>query len=248
MPGQYDTTLPLAGIDVCVLAGGLGTRIQGVLGDCPKLLAPIHGRPFLDFLVDQVQQAGARRLVLLLGHLADQVMACINKQPYPEMTIDWVVEAEPLGTAGAIRHAREQLNSDPVLIVNGDTWLDLDFWALCKAHRNDGVTLAGVMVDDAGRYGSLDVSPSGTLLGFHEKDQTKSGPTLINGGFGLYSQSALTALMDCQGPSLEQDFLSLATAPATRVVNLGQADFIDFGTPEAYASAERILPRLAHAG
>lgn len=237
---------PLKGIDVCVLAGGLGTRISSVLGDCPKLLAPIHGRPFLDHLADQLTRAGATRLILLLGHLADQVIDYVKAQPYPGLPVDWSVEDSPLGTAGALRLGRPLLRSDPCLVINGDTWLDLDFDAFVQAHGAGDVTLAAVRVDDAARYGSLDLTNDGRLLAFKEKDESQTGPAWINAGFGLYSQKALDQVMKAQGPSLERDFLGKDANIAPYVYQSPRVNFIDFGTPESFNAAERILPRLSN--
>src|ERR1700722_20028216 len=103
----------LANIDALILAGGLGSRVAGVLGNLPKVLAPIEGRPFLDFQLDYLARTGVRKVVLSLGYRAEMVLAHLaeTKSPLP---IETVVEPRPLGTAGAIAFARPALGSDPV--------------------------------------------------------------------------------------------------------------------------------------
>src|SRR5580692_9143209 len=95
----------LAALDVLVIAGGLGTRIQSALGDTPKLLAPIGGRPYLAYLLDWLRHFGAKRIVLGLGHRAQAVIDYLdrNKTSYGDLTLVTVTEPRPLGTAGAIR-------------------------------------------------------------------------------------------------------------------------------------------------
>src|SRR5579871_1763261 len=145
----------LAGTDVIVLAGGLGSRIRVVLGDRPKILAPVAGRPFLDHLLRVLARYRARKVVLSLGHLADRVTAYLAGVS-PALPVETVIEDTPLGTAGAIGFARGAVTSDPVLVLNGDTWVEIDFVAMLAAHcrwPDTLATIACVRVPDAGRFG-----------------------------------------------------------------------------------------------
>ena len=112
----------LKDIDVVVLAGGLGTRIRDTLGDTPKLLAPVGGTPFLDLLIRRLKSCQARRLVLGLGHLADRVAAHLDANPPDAIEVVTAVEPEPLGTAGALRFVRTHIRTDPVMVMNGDSF------------------------------------------------------------------------------------------------------------------------------
>jgi len=114
----------LDAIDVFVLAGGLGTRIRPVLGDIPKLLAPIGRRTYLDHLLNWLRGFGARRVVLGLGVRAQAIVDYAQAHPIAGIEIETVVEPSPLGTAGAIRYARATMRSDPVLVVNGDSFAE----------------------------------------------------------------------------------------------------------------------------
>lgn len=233
----------LAGIDVVVLAGGLGTRIRGVLGDTPKVLAPINGRAFLDHLLDHLAALGAGRAVLLLGVGAEQVAAHLDRHP-PPLPVVQVVEPAPLGTAGAIRHALGQMQGDPVMILNGDTWLEADFAAFLAAHGRSGraVSLLCVEVDDVSRYGRIERDAEGALTRFVEKDPQVTGPGLINGGACLLSGPALQRLAASEGPSLERDVLEKLPAGWVLAWHAEGAAFIDIGTPDSLAQAGMILP------
>lgn len=226
----------LDGIDTLILAGGLGSRLRGVIGDSPKILAPVGGRPFLDILLHQLARFGAARAVLSLGFRADLVLAHLRARGAP-LPVTTVVEPEQLGTAGAVRYATSVLSSDPVLVLNGDTWITADFSAFIGEHRRSGkaLSLLAARVEEASRFGTLRLAGDGALLAFKEKGA--HGPGLVSTGACLLSQAALAQLRNSTGPSLEIDFI--ATLPPERIHVHARPDtmFIDIGTPESFAEA-----------
>ncbi|MBT4933376.1 MAG: NTP transferase domain-containing protein [Rhodospirillaceae bacterium] len=229
----------LGDIDIVILAGGLGTRVRSSLGDTPKVMAPINGRPFIDHLLDRLTAAGARRIILSLGHLADKVVRHVRGQP----GVETVIEPEPLGTAGAIRFLRNRLLSDNVLVINGDTWLEVDIDKFLLAHLASGTELSivGVHVDDVSRYGHLELAAD-RILRFVEKDVTNHSAGLINGGIYLITQAALDALDSVAGRSLEQDFFFSRQPESIHCFVQNNANFIDIGTPESLQTARSVMP------
>ena len=227
--------------DVAVLAGGLGTRLRGSIGALPKVLAPVAGRPFLDILLDQIARQGFRRVVLLLGYRADAVEAHLAQAPRADLVIETVIEAAPLGTAGAVRQALPRLTSDPVVVMNGDTFVEFDAGALLSALRGSdaAAALVAVRVADAGRYGGLDVDHAGRVTRFLEK-RPDAGPGLINGGVYAFGRRFLDALMAGDGSSLERDVLERQPAGTLLAVETG-GRFIDIGTPESLAQAPSVV-------
>lgn len=239
----------LEGIDVAVLAGGLGTRIRGVLGDTPKVLAPINGQPFLDGLLALLARLGASRVILCLGHLADKVQQHLRETTLPAgLTVETVIENSPLGTAGALRLAQPLLRSNPVLVMNGDTWIDAD-WAGFVAHYRQTAAQTSALkgsilcvgVDDVARYGSLDVDAIGQVIGYQEKDPSRQGGGLISGGVYLFSQDLLREMARQEGPSLERDVLQASPLGQIYGFVSPQSAFIDIGTPESLAAADSVL-------
>ncbi len=224
----------IADIDVAILAGGLGTRIRGVLGDTPKCLGPVAGRPFLDWMLDRLAAEGARRVLLLLGHRAEAVSQHVRGRP----GVECVVEPAPLGTAGAIRHALPRLAHAPVLVMNGDSVVGADLAAFAAAHHRPASLLA-VRVPDAGRYGALEVAPDGSVMAFREKDPG-AGPGLINAGVYLLGHDILDLIAETDGPSLERDILARLPPDALGAV-VAPGPFVDIGTPESYAAAAPIV-------
>lgn len=226
-------------VDVLILAGGLGSRLAGVLGDIPKVLAPIEGRPFLDYQLEYLAGAGVGRVVLSLGYRAEMVLDHLTHTKLP-LHVETVVEARPLGTAGAIAFARPTLASDPVLLLNGDTWLDIDLAEMLQTHRTPPVplaTIACVRVDDTKRYGLIEVAGGGSVVSFFEKDESSSGGGLVNGGVYALSAHLLDSLTVAAGSSLERDILPHLEAGTLRAHFTGRANFFDIGTPASYALA-----------
>jgi mannose-1-phosphate guanylyltransferase len=234
----------LATLDVLVIAGGLGTRIQSALGDTPKLLAPIGGRPYLAYLLDWLRRFGAKRIVLGLGHRAQAVIDYLdrNKTSYGDLTLVTVTEPRPLGTAGAIRFARSNLRTDPVLVMNGDSFADADLCAFVDHHRRAKAkaTLLCAEVDDAGRYGRIELDGEGRIRGFVEKDPNFHGRSAVSAGIYLFSAALLDEIAEGSAVSLEHDVFGRAPSGSLAAC-AGRFAFIDIGTPESLKLAERVL-------
>ncbi len=233
----------LGAIDVAVLAGGLGSRISAVLGDTPKILAPINGRPYLDHLLDRLRANGARRVVLCLGHLAEKVRRHLDGHQSGGIEIELVIENEPLGTGGALALAMRSLASDPVMVMNGDTWIDTDLGAFAESHLRSGLeaSILCVRVDDVSAYGGVEVDARGHLERFVEKDPRASGPGSVNGGIYLFSQALLDDLGASAARSLERDFLEKLPPGTIHGYLAEDARFVDIGTPEGLTRAGEVI-------
>ena len=117
--------MDFADIPITILAGGLGTRLRSVLPTRPKVLALVQGRPFLIYLLDQLAAVGAKEIVFCVGYMADTVEETLGDQ-YQAIRLTYSREKEPLGTGGALRQALSFFSSDPVLVMNGDSFMDAD--------------------------------------------------------------------------------------------------------------------------
>ncbi len=229
-------------IDTVVLAGGLGTRIRDALGDTPKLLAPIGGTPFLDFVINRLKLFGARRVILGLGHLADRVVSHLDAHPPDGIDIVTVIESEPLGTAGALRFLTPRIETDPVLVMNGDSFFDADLCDFVQAHEKSGMTasILCARVEDTSRYGRVGISPVGRIESFLEKDPDRAGAGIINAGVYLFSGPMMKRIGEMEGPSLETDVFGTLPAGTLNAVT-GEGAFIDIGTPDDLARAAEVL-------
>lgn len=218
------------------LAGGLGTRLQPVLPDTPKCLAPIGDRAFLDILLQQLKRQGARRVILSLGYLHETVLSHIHNREY-NIHIDVSIETEPLGTAGALRKALATAVEGHVIVVNGDTYFDVDCQQLLDFHQSASadVTLSLKRLHNFDRYGRVEVL-EGRVTGFHEKTYCPEG--LVNGG--VYA-----VRKDIQLPergSFEKDYLA---QPGHQLYGREEAGlFIDIGVPDDYQRAQHVLAAI----
>jgi NDP-sugar pyrophosphorylase family protein len=228
-----------------VLAGGLGTRLKPRFGDLPKGLAPVGGRPFLARPIEWLVSHGVRDVVVCAGYGAREVAEALGDGAQLGARIEYSIEQEPLGTGGALLHARAYVRG-PALVINGDTIVSCDPWALERARWETGAlgALALFEVAEAASRGRVECDPEGRIARFVEKDAAHVGPAWVNGGLYAFSPGLWTVLeRTVQGPggafSLERDVLpGLAAQGALRGVAL-PGEFLDIGTPEEWARAER---------
>ena len=234
--------MSIADIDIAVLAGGLGTRLRDVLPEAPKILAPVLGRPFLDHLLDWLARQGARRVVLGLGYRADAVISYLASRSFAPLEICPAVEPEPLGTGGAVAFARPFLNSDPVLVINGDTIVDADLEAFLKAYFDSGAQAAILCAEvaDAGRYGRVEIDANGRIVRFAEKDPSATGPAWINAGVYLFGRNTMQMIGALPKGSLERDILE-KMPPGAIAAFRAHGHFLDIGTPQTLALAAEVL-------
>lgn len=228
----------LGTVPIAILAGGLGTRLRSVVPDRPKVLAPIGSRLFIDLLLDWLEGQGARRVVFLLGHRAEQVTSHLAAAPRPALAIETVVEPKPLGTAGAVAFGRARLGA-AAIVMNGDTFVDCDLEAFAAAALSDPgpASLVAVHREDTSRYGRIEVR-DGRLIGFHEKPDGRPG--LVNAGIYLLKQPALTSIHEIESGSIERDFFA-GLPKESAMVWRTRGRFIDIGTPESLAAAGDLL-------
>jgi NDP-sugar pyrophosphorylase family protein len=229
-----------ANLSAAILAGGLGTRLRPVVADRPKVLAEVAGRPFITYLLDQLVSAGLREAVLLTGYRGDQVMEALGER-YRGLRLRYSQEEAPLGTGGALRAGLDYLRGEDVLLLNGDSFCDLDLPALGRFHacRGSGVTLALARVLDTSRYGRVRLGMVDQVIDFEEKRHS-DGPGWVNAGVYLLSRRLVEALPD-RPTSLERDVLPRWVAAGKVFGYRQEGPLLDIGTPESYALAEAFL-------
>ena len=237
----------LASVDVLILAGGYGTRLRGSIGETPKVLAPVAGRPFLAHLLAWLRRFGASRVVMSLGYKADAVQQFLASHPVSGLAVEICVEPEALGTAGAIRYARPLLHGDPVLVLNGDSFADADLCALLERQRASQAlaTVLCVAHDDADRYGRVTLDQQGRIAGFVEKGPRGAGAGVINAGVYAVSARLLDQVAAGSARSWEHEVLEAAPAGALAAA-VARYTFIDIGTPESLVEAQSLFAAVVH--
>jgi NDP-sugar pyrophosphorylase family protein len=232
-----------------VLAGGLGTRVASLSQGMPKVLLPVGRRPFLAHLIGWLEANGVSEVVLLLGHQAAAVSRAAHEAA-GHLRITESVEQEPLGTGGALKLAEPGLD-ERFLMVNGDTFLDLDLESFERLHDvavPDGViaTLALVRHREAGEKGAVKLSPDGQIVRFLEKGV--SGPGLINAGVYAIEKEGLADIPPGRAVSLERETFPLWMARADGKGLQGvitDAYFVDIGLPNDYLGVKDGFPHGA---
>lgn len=229
-------------MDALILAGGLGTRLRAVVPDLPKPMAPLCGRPFLEILLGSLRRKGVTRAVLSLGYMADTVVKHFGPR-YGTLEIAYEIEDRPLGTGGAIFRGLKRCTSDAVLVVNGDTFLDIELHLLTQAWaHHQRPMIVGVQAQDTARYGRLEIT-AGRLSRFVEKGI--AGPGLINTGHYVLPRWFFDGIELPESFSFESDLL----APRLSTLDMRsfetQGRFIDIGVPEDYARAQTELRAMA---
>lgn len=234
--------MEIADIDVAVLAGGLGTRLHGVLPATPKILAPVNGKPFLEHLLHWLMGQGIRRALLCLGHRSSEVLAFLETRSFAPLKVDTVIEREPLGTGGAVANAASRLSNFPVLVMNGDTIVETDLKLFLAAHcaAQTDTSILCVRVENAGRYGRLEIDSRQRLIRFEEKNPAAVEPAWINAGFYLFERTELQHIAKLTKGSLERDILEKMPPGAIHAFP-ASGRFLDIGTPETLALASEIL-------
>jgi dTDP-glucose pyrophosphorylase/histidinol phosphatase-like enzyme len=227
-----------------ILAGGKGTRLGAITQTIPKPMLPIAGdRPFLDYLLEMIERHGYHDILLLGGYLGEVLETAYDGRRIGNAIIRVLREPAPLGTAGALTIARESLDPQ-FLMMNGDAFFDINLRALERASQQVGAmaTLALRSVDDASRYGRV-IEEQGSVVAFLEKDFSRPGPGVINGGVYVLKREILDLVHELPC-SLEQDIF-----PA--LVERGQIRgrefdgyFLDIGLPETLERGHLELPSV----
>lgn len=221
-----------------ILAGGLGTRLRDFVSDLPKPMAPIRGKPFLEILLENFVKKGVHQVVLAVGYKASVIINYFGSK-FNGIDIIYSVESAPLGTGGALRAALSMCSEEYIYVANGDTFLDFDVTITEKVLTDlRGSTVFTTAVDDASRYGRLEVK-EGRIIGFAEKGISGAGK--INAGHYLLRKNCLRNFEAFGSFSFEKEFLT-PEADAGRLYEFNvDGKFIDIGVPEDYVRAQDLF-------
>lgn len=232
-------------MEAIILAGGLGSRLRTMVPDLPKPMAPIHGRPFLEYLLDYWAGQGVNRFVLSVGYRREVITEHFGAR-YKGAEVDYAVEEQPLGTGGGLLLALKHLcRSGPFLVVNGDTFFEVALAPMCHYHqdRRAELTIALREVEANSRYGGVGIDKEGKIATFDNRART-SGRALINGGVYLAEPSVFADMAPESGApaSLEDQLYPRMLAAGQRLYGfLSSGRFIDIGIPEDYQRAASVL-------
>ena len=229
-------------IQFIILAGGLGTRLAETIGDKPKILAPIGDTTFFDIQLSWLKKQGVKKVMFSLGFKSEQIIKKICDGDHGDLEIQYKVEPSAFGTAGALNFCLKELNCDFVLVLNGDSFINVnlnDFIKQsfkCFSKRDVVGSLVSATTDNSGRYGGLLVDANDLLIKFQEKSENNSNG-LINAGIYLLRSDLIRKIDSSNAKSLEFDVLQ-KLLPGSLFVYNSILKFIDIGTPESFARSK----------
>lgn len=223
-------------IDAVILCGGQGKRLRGVVDDRPKVMSEINNRPFLDILIDYASSYGVRRFILCAGYMADYISNYYKNNKSFGFVISQ--ESVPLDTGGAIKNAQEFIQTNPFLVLNGDSFCPIDLDNFLTFHKNKSalVSVAVVKVNSSSDFGTIILDDTHKVLKFKEKDNT--GEAFINAGIYIFENDVLSLIPFNSKFSLEHNLFPNLVDKSFYgfIVN---KKLIDIGTPAKLEYAKK---------
>jgi mannose-1-phosphate guanylyltransferase len=228
--------------DAIILCGGAGLRLKSVTGSAPKSLANIAGRPFLEILLSQLRRHGFQRVILAVGYQKDLIQEHFGDRMFG-LALKYSIESAPLGTGGALRNAVDLIESETIVIMNGDSYTGADLALFVADYRSTKADVSMLVVPADGRVdcGLVSVDDNGKVLGFKEKQSTLR-THYVNAGIYAMSKHALVRIQPGVQISLETDLFPrwLADGKYLRAFT-HRGECVDIGTPERYQRAQLSL-------
>jgi len=218
-----------------ILAGGFGTRLQNVVSNIPKPMAPIRGIPFLSFILEQLNKNNFEKIVLAVGYMGEKIENFYGAK-YKNLKLRYSYEDSPLGTGGCIKKALSLVDDDYVFVINGDTFFDVNFNDLQKSKH---VTIACKYMKDTSRYGKVVFDADRIIKEFQEKKPKNTGH--INGGIYYINSNIFDDFNLGEIFSIEKDFFETYLYDLKIEAYVSDGYFIDIGIPEDYERAQNEL-------
>ena len=227
-----------------ILAGGMGTRLKSVVPNLPKPMAPIKGRPFLEYQLNYWVEQRVSGFVVSVGHMKEIIMSHFGTN-YRSTPISYAIEEEPLGTGGGMLLAAKRLN-EPFLLLNGDTFFEVDLVELLKQHteRKADLTFSLYRTKENSRYMGVEISEIGKIITLNS-EREKQGQ-LVNGGVYMVNPDILKNTQYEEGKklSLEDDIVPDLMVKGANIFGVEYSGkFIDIGIPADYYRAATILAK-----
>lgn len=221
-----------------ILAGGMGTRLRGVISEVPKPMALVGGKPFLEYIVLQLRDWGICEIVLSVGYKKEIIKDWFGNGSSFDMHVTYAEEDEPLGTGGAVKEAISMTDGSSFIVMNGDSYFNVDLTDLITDHADKPaiITMSLACVHDRRRYGGVEVDEAGRVIDFQRKGSYESG--LINGGIYCIDRNLVNYIPDGH-VSLEGDVLPRIQEENRLYGRVFDGFFVDMGLPEDYLWIDR---------
>ncbi len=230
-----------------ILAGGLGKRLRKAVRDKPKSMAPVLGKPFLQYQIEQLKKYSIIEIVLCVGYLANQIKSYFKDGTKFGVNIRYAVEEKPLGTAGALKNSLDYLEDEVFLTLNGDSYSEVDFFKFIQFHREKKGkgTILLTRVCQAEDYGLVKMDEHNRITGFFEKPGKTTSGSIINAGIYLLEPQVLNYIPPGRQISLEKEIFPHLLEKKMPLFGYLTSDyFIDIGTPPKYAQIQEDMKEM----
>jgi len=222
-----------------ILAGGRGERMRPLTDEIPKVLLPVAGKPFLQWQIDYLKNYGIKEIILAVGYKAEKIENYFGNGEKFGVKITYSREKEPLGTGGAIKNAENLIKNNKILVLNGDSFVDIDIKKMLEFHqkKKKPITIAVRKTKDVNRYGSVLINKDSIVTSFQEKKE-KNGDIkecFINAGVYIFQKKILKYFPLDRCVSLEKEIFPKFVNKITAFKINGY--FIDIGIPKDYKKA-----------
>ena len=227
-------------IEVCILSGGLGSRLQEILSGQPKILANIAGRPVITYIFDQLISDGFKKVCLLTGYKSNYVKEIIGGS-YKSLKIIYSEEKEPLGTGGALKLFSEKCKKEKILLLNGDTLINLSRKDFVNKIPNGFDAVLSLQVNNIARYGKLEHDKDFNVTSILEKTNINE-PGLINSGTYLIKRKGILKFPKNKF-SIEKDYIPMLINSKGIKTVIFKANFLDIGVPIDFYKADDFIKK-----
>jgi len=227
-------------LPIAILAGGLGTRLEGLTGGRPKPIVDVNGEPFLAHQLRLLSTRGLTRAVVCVGHRGEMIEAAIGDGRRYGVTVQFSRDGDqPLGTAGAVRHALDLLD-DAFFVTYGDSYLDIDYGAVQQAFESSGRRALMVVYRNEGRWDDSNVRLVDGIITAYDKNRRSPDMAYIDYGLGVFRKSVFESLAPGEPTDLAAVY-QRALAEGELAGFEATQRFYEIGSPRGLAELRELL-------
>ncbi|MBO4472782.1 MAG: nucleotidyltransferase family protein [Clostridia bacterium] len=220
-------------MNAVIMAGGKGTRLAPLTDHSPKPLMPIIDKPILRYIIELLKKHGITDISVTLGYMANKIVEAFGDGRDLGVNLHYVIEKEPLGTAGSVKSAASAF-ADDFLVISGDAYTDFNLTELIDFHRSHGklATIAATRVKDPSQFGVMLLNSAGKVRSFIEKPRIPISD-VVSTGIYVFKKEILKKI-----PSGFQDFARnvFPTIPGQIYAKIMKGYWSDIGTLLSYYS------------
>jgi D,D-heptose 1,7-bisphosphate phosphatase len=222
-----------------ILAGGKGTRLKNRLGDLPKPMIPIAGKPLLEHQIELARAHGFTDVLLFVHYRADLIQQHLGDGSRWGLRLRYIVETEPLGTAGAVLAGFDQL-AERFAVMYGDTMINVDLSRFWRAHEASGADGTLFLHPNNHPLDSdlVEMTGDNWITAFHNRPHPQDNffQNLVNAGLYVLERRALESWRDSRQPlDFGKDLFPAMLKKGLKLLGYNSPEFIkDIGTPSRY--------------